>query len=306
MYFFINLLFSFIIFYCLYIIFKIIIILYKKFIRKPLNLTERYGEGSYALITGATDGIGKEFCIQLAKLKFNLILVSRNIEKLKKVSDELKNKFINLQTILIEFDFSKKFSIKDYEKFFLNNKEIKNLDISILINNIGISQRELFINYSLEFIMDTININIVSQSLLTKIFINKLLNRNKKSAIISMSSYSATLPLILSSIYCASKIYDDYLIRAIAEENKGKNIDFLSVRPQYVNTPSRAEHKKEFKAISTEECVTGIFQDLGYETVTNGYWSQCIKGVIFDIFGMKIKNLFRYIGNKEKFKNKNI
>ena len=302
----INLLFSFIIFYCLYIIFKIIIILYKKFIRKPLNLTERYGEGSYALITGATDGIGKEFCIQLAKLKFNLILVSRNIEKLKKVSDELKNKFINLQTILIEFDFSKKFSIKEYEKFFLNNKEIKNLDISILINNIGISQRELFINYSLEFIMDTININIVSQSLLTKIFINKLLNRNKKSAIISMSSYSATLPLILSSIYCASKIYDDYLIRAIAEENKGKNIDFLSVRPQYVNTPSRAEHKKEFKAISTEECVTGIFQDLGYETVTNGYWSQCIKGVIFDIFGMKIKNLFRYIGNKEKFKNKNI
>jgi len=302
----INLLFSFIIFYCLYIIFKIIIILYKKFIRKPLNLTERYGEGSYALITGATEGIGKEFCIQLAKLKFNLILVSRNIEKLKKVSDELKNKFINLQTILIEFDFSRKFSIKDYEKFFLNNKEIKNLDISILINNIGISQRELFTNYSLEFIMDTININIVSQSLLTKIFINKLLNRNKKSAIISMSSYSATLPLILSSIYCASKIYDDYLIRAIAEENKGKNIDFLSVRPQYVNTPSRAEHKKEFKAISTEECVTGIFQDLGYETVTNGYWSHCIKGVIFDIFGMKIKNFFRYIGNKEKFKNKNI
>ena len=302
----INLLFSFIIFYCLYIIFKIIIILYKKFIRKPLNLTERYGEGSYALITGATEGIGKEFCIQLAKLKFNLILVSRNIEKLKKVSDELKNKFINLQTILIEFDFSKKFSIKEYEKFFLNNKEIKNLDISILINNIGISQRELFTNYSLEFIMDTININIVSQSLLTKIFINKLLNRNKKSAIISMSSYSATLPLILSSIYCASKIYDDYLIRAIAEENKGKNIDFLSVRPQYVNTPSRAEHKKEFKAISTEECVTGIFQDLGYETVTNGYWSHCIKGVIFDIFGMKIKNFFRYIGNKEKFKNKNI
>jgi short-subunit dehydrogenase len=192
------------------------------------------------------------------------------------------------------------------KNFFLNNKEIKNLDISILINNIGISQRELFTNYSLEFIMDTININIVSQSLLTKIFINKLLNRNKKSAIISMSSYSATLPLILSSIYCASKIYDDYLIRAIAEENKGKNIDFLSVRPQYVNTPSRAEHKKEFKAISTEECVTGIFQDLGYETVTNGYWSHCIKGVIFDIFGMKIKNFFRYIGNKEKFKNKNI
>ena len=302
----INLFLSFIKFYCFYIIIKIIIIFYKKFIRKPLNLTERYGEGSYALITGATDGIGKEFCIQLAKLKFNLILVSRNIEKLKKVSDELKKNYINLKTILIEFDFSKKFSIKDYENYFVNNNDIKNLDIGILINNIGISQRELFSNYTLEFIMDTININIVSQSLLTKIFINKFLNRNKKCAIISMSSYSATLPLILSSIYCASKIYDDYLLRSIAEENKGKNVDFLSVRPQYVNTPSRANHKKEFKAISTEECVNGIFQDLGYETVTNGHWSHCIKGVIFDIFGMKIKNFFRYIGNKDKFKIKNI
>jgi len=302
----INLFLSFLKFYCFYIIIKIIIIFYKKFIRKPLNLTERYGEGSYVLITGATDGIGKEFCIQLAKLKFNLILVSRNIEKLKSVSDELKKNFSNLKTILIEFDFSKNFSIKDYEKYFVNNNDIKNLDISILINNIGISQRELFSNYTLEFIMDTININIVSQSLLTKIFINQFLNRNKKCAIISMSSYSATLPLILSSIYCASKIYDDYLLRSIAEENKGKKIDFLSVRPQYVNTPSRANHKKEFKAISTEECVKGIFQDLGYETVTNGYWSHCIKGVIFDIFGMKIQNFFRYLSNKEKFKIKKI
>jgi 17beta-estradiol 17-dehydrogenase / very-long-chain 3-oxoacyl-CoA reductase len=300
-----NLFFSFIILYFFYIVLKIIIIIYKKFIRKPLNLTERYGEGSYALITGATDGIGKEFCIQLAKLKFNLILVSRNLEKLNKVSEELKKNNPNLKTILIEYDFSKKYSIEDYKKYFENNNDIKNLDISILINNIGISQRELFSNYTLEFIYDTININIVSQSFLTKIFINKFLLRKKRCAIISMSSYSATLPLILSSIYCSSKIYDDYLIRAIAEENKGKNIDFLSVRPQYVNTPSRANHKKEFKAISTQECVNGIFQDLGYETVTNGHWSHCIKGIIFDIVGMKVKNFFRYIGNRDKFKEKN-
>ena len=57
---------------------------------KPLNLTERYGEGSWVLITGASDGIGAEFCRQLAGKGFNLVLVSRTLEKLQAVEKEVK------------------------------------------------------------------------------------------------------------------------------------------------------------------------------------------------------------------------
>ena len=108
-----------------------------------------------------------------------------------------------------------------------------------------------------------------------------------------MSSYSANLPLVNSSMYCSSKIFDDYLLRSIAYENKGSNIDFISVKPQYVDTPSRKTHSKEFKPISSEDCVLGVLQDLGYDYVTNGHYSHCFKSVIFDYVPIFIQNFIR-------------
>ena len=63
------------------------------FLKTGPNLTERYGAGSWAVITGATDGLGKQFAINLAKLKFNIVLVSRTPEKLAKVAEEISSKF---------------------------------------------------------------------------------------------------------------------------------------------------------------------------------------------------------------------
>jgi 17beta-estradiol 17-dehydrogenase / very-long-chain 3-oxoacyl-CoA reductase len=56
--------------------------LYKLTLRPKKNLKLEYGENSWALITGASDGIGKGFAIELAKQNFNLILIARNSEKL--------------------------------------------------------------------------------------------------------------------------------------------------------------------------------------------------------------------------------
>ena len=267
--------------------------------RKPLDLLKRYGENSYVLVTGATDGIGKEFCFQFAKLGFNIILVSRNLEKLSKVSEEIRDKYPKTQTKIIEIDFKKKTQKEDYINLFQENDEIKDLDISILINNIGISSRQLFSSYTLDEINDSINVNIIPQAYLSHIFLNKFIKRQKTCAIISMSSYSGTMPLYNSSMYCATKIFDDYLIRTIDYENKGGNIDCLSVRPLYVDTPSRAGHKKEFAPITSEECVSGVLQDLGQDSVTNGHWKHCIMAVFFDLVPISLKNTFRKLFKKK-------
>lgn len=42
------------------------------------NLKQRYGENSWVMVTGASDGIGKGFCEEFAKLGFNIVLVARN------------------------------------------------------------------------------------------------------------------------------------------------------------------------------------------------------------------------------------
>ena len=54
----------------------------QRHIRSTSHLTKRYGKGSWALITGATDGLGKEMALELASLGFNIVLVSRNKDKL--------------------------------------------------------------------------------------------------------------------------------------------------------------------------------------------------------------------------------
>ena len=109
----------------LYLIVKISFVIYRKFIRKPYDLLKRYGEKSYVIVTGATDGIGKEFCNQFAKLGFNLILVSRNIGKLIKVCTEFKEKY-SIDAKYIQFDFTKKKRMN----FFVSPGEISPLFFS--------------------------------------------------------------------------------------------------------------------------------------------------------------------------------
>ena len=63
--------------------------IYKNFLRPRLNFKKRYGENSWALITGATNGIGLGFAEELAKEGFNLVLVGRSTDKLLKCKVEL-------------------------------------------------------------------------------------------------------------------------------------------------------------------------------------------------------------------------
>ena len=283
----------------LYFAWNFLFVLYKKYFRKPLELLSRYGKGSYVIVTGATNGIGKEFCNQFAKKGFNLILVSRTPSNLQAVSEEFKKSFPEIDVKTIEFDFTKKTTLQDYLEAF-DNEDIKNLDISVLVNNIGISTRELFKDMTFEYITNSINVNIISQTYLNKIFINRFLSRKDKCAIISLSSYGSGSPLAYSSIYCSTKIYDDYLLRSIAFENMKSNIDFLVVKPIYVDTPSRRGHSREMKAISAEDCVKGALNDLGYDMETYGDYRHCIQAVFGNLIPTFAKNIARMKSSKKK------
>ena len=65
--------------------------IYRHFIRCPHNLLLRYGKDgeAWALVTGASDGNGAEYCKELARLGFNICLVSRTLSKLKAVESEV-------------------------------------------------------------------------------------------------------------------------------------------------------------------------------------------------------------------------
>ena len=79
-------------------------------------MLKRYGgKGTWAVVTGASDGIGAEFCRQLAEDGFNICLVSRTKEKLEAVEAELKQIAPNVETMVIQADFSENANIEFYK-----------------------------------------------------------------------------------------------------------------------------------------------------------------------------------------------
>ena len=98
---------------------------------------KRYNTGdSYVLITGCTAGLGEAMAHKFAKEGFNIVLVSRSMDKLKKVEDDIQKETQGkIKTRIVQADFSKGQDMKLYERI---ADEVKDLDICILVNNAGI------------------------------------------------------------------------------------------------------------------------------------------------------------------------
>jgi 17beta-estradiol 17-dehydrogenase / very-long-chain 3-oxoacyl-CoA reductase len=247
--------------------------IYKNFLRPRIDLKQRYGKGTWALVTGATDGIGKAFCEELAREGFNIILVSRNPDKLRTVANELEKGF-KISTACIPFDFNEKTSLKDYIEVFdgLDSR----FDISILVNNVGTTARGNFLDTDIAAISNVLNCNILPQTYLSRLIGNGMRERSHRCAIINLSSILAMRPMPYSSIYSSTKVFNHYLTEAVSLEHNTSNIDFLSVKPFYTKTAMIKNLKDTFCVIEPQQCVEGALNDLSYELTTPGHWKHKI------------------------------
>ena len=200
----------------------------------------------YALITGASSGIGREFAIQLAG-SYKLILVARREERLI----ELKNS-LNTECILFTLDLSIE------ENCFKLFEAIKDLDIEIVINNAGFGDCGYFLDNDLNKEIDMINLNIKALHILTKLMINKL---NGEGYILNVASSAGLLPAgPYMSTYYASKGYVTSLTRGIAKELKENHnstyIGCLCPGPVDTEFNNVANVKFALKGITATQCVS--------------------------------------------------
>lgn len=91
---------------------------YRCFIRKSHNLPERYGKGTWAIVTGPTAGIGESYAIELAKLGFNIVLMGRSKEKLEAVQRKVEEANKDVQTKIVIADFSQSLEADFYNKIY--------------------------------------------------------------------------------------------------------------------------------------------------------------------------------------------
>lgn len=146
---------------------------------------------------------------------------------------------------------------------------IKDLDVSILVNNVGVLYPNYLDKISESAIKESIIVNCVPQAVLSKYFIPLMKARNNRSAIITLSSFSSTFPIPSLQIYAATKSYNDYLSKTIGKENP--KIDCLSVKPYYVATNMISHDERSMKeSCSTGELVERSLRDLGHDTQSWG------------------------------------
>lgn len=146
---------------------------------------QKYGEGSWAVVTGASDGIGQGYCEELAKEGFNICMISRTTSKLENVDQILRKINPKIETLIISCDFASGTSPQFYEAIF---EKVRNLNIGILVNNVGILNLSNLDKLDEKAMRDELLVNLLPITLLSHHIIPLMLKRTSKSAIINLSS----------------------------------------------------------------------------------------------------------------------
>ena len=190
----------------------------------------------YALITGASGGIGLELSYLCAEDGYNLILIARSEDKLKDISDEITGNY-DVDVKIICKDLSDPSSAKEiYERV-----HGEQLDVSILINNAGFGGTGSFAETDLKNELEMMQVNMVSLVELTKYFLPVMITE-KHGKIMNVASTAAFVPGPFMSIYYATKAFVLSFSEALANELKGTGVTVTALcpGPTYTDFQKRA------------------------------------------------------------------
>ena len=190
-----------------------------------------------ALITGASSGIGEAIARYLHDSGIDLILVSRNLEKLEQLKKEFGRK-----TKIIDMDLSSTYNCMSLYEM------CKDLKIDIVINNAGFGDCGFFLETSLDKELNMIDLNIKAVQILTKMFMQDFLKHNR-GYILNVASMAAFSPGPLMATYYATKSYCMHFTEGLSEELKqmGSNVYVGCLCPGPVDTNFNEVANVKFK-----------------------------------------------------------
>ncbi|CAH8548041.1 unnamed protein product [Schistosoma turkestanicum] len=253
--------------------------------------------GEWAIVTGATDGIGKAYAEELAKDGLNIMLISRNLEKLKKVANEIESCY-HVKTRVVVADFTQNNIYESIEK------EITSLSsIACLVNNVGMSY-PYFANFAdgkfmnCHFIQQLINCNTLSMASMIYLVLPKLLKQRQNlnaaattasPAIINIGSFLGSLPSPYCTLYGSTKSFIHHFSLSIAAElnttsennnNNSNQIIIQTVCPLFVATAMSNTSKTSFFIPSARNFAHSALNMLGVEALTAGCFAHALQSYL--------------------------
>ncbi|CAI5235528.1 ASB_HP2_G0003640.mRNA.1.CDS.1 [Saccharomyces cerevisiae] len=293
---------------------RFLALIFDLFLLPAVNF-DKYGakSGKYCVITGASDGIGKEFARQMAKRGFNLVLISRTQSKLEALQKELEDQH-HVVVMILAIDIA-----EDKESNYESIKELcAQLPITVLVNNVGQSHSipVPFLETEEKELRDIITINNTATLLITQIIAPKIVEtvkaENKKSGtrglILTMGSFGGLIPTPLLATYSGSKSFLQGWSNSLAGELSKDAID-VELIISYLVTSSMSKIRRSSLMIpNPQQFVKSTLRSVGrrcgsqerYATMTP-YWAHAVyQFVITETFGVysKIVNSINYSFHK--------
>jgi short-subunit dehydrogenase len=301
-------------------VFRIIPFVNQYFFTSELDLSKRYGKGSWVLITGASSGMGERFAHEFADRGFNLLLIGS--KRTKRVIRSIKNK---VQIKFIEKDFSNSFE----ENFFYDIQQaVDDLGSkwTILINNVGYRAAALhYIDMPIEEMKKTISVGTLVQAKLTQMAIQKFKEIKSHTAIVNITAqhtihtdlFALDKELTVPHLACyeATNVWGYCHAKSVYEEIKYScpQIDFLIITPGPVITPKtdKVLHNTLF-AVDVDVFIKNILKLMGnYQGPMCAYLGHSFSDALVNIFpfvdkesitkkvGMDFANSCTNLGNKQ-------
>ncbi|CDK25666.1 unnamed protein product [Kuraishia capsulata CBS 1993] len=228
---------------------------------------KKYGskKGCWALITGASDGIGKEYAKQLAKKGLNIVLVSRTQSKLESLATELEAQY-KVQTKVVAFDAS----VDSPSNYIAIGKAIEGLPVSVLINNVGQSHSipVPFLETEEKELTDIVTINNLVTLKITQAVVPTIVNSVKTKAssrglVLTMGSFGGLLPTPYLATYSGSKAFLQSWSNALAGELKSSKVD-VELVISYLVTSAMSKIRRSSLSIPTPKVfVASVLKNVG-------------------------------------------
>ena len=228
---------------------------------------------SWALVTGATAGIGESFTQLLAENNYNLVLVARDMPRLQERASQLQSQF-NVQTHIIQADLSTDAGCAALEEYITNNQ------IDVLINNAGFGINKAFTMSELKAEQEMFDVLVRTPMRLMHIVLPGMKQRNK-GVVINVSSVAG---YIAGGSYSAAKSYLTIISESLHTELAGTNVKISALCPGFTRTEFHQRGRMSMKGLPS-------FMWLDSDKLVAKAWSDALKGKAVSIPGWQYQLL---------------
>lgn len=179
----------------------------------------------WALVTGASAGIGLAIARELAAARANLVLTARRTERLAALARELRERHGSAVEVC-----PSDLSLAEAPEALFAFTEAKGLEIALLVNNAGFGAYGEFDELPLERLGEMVSVNVGAVVKLTRLYLPGMTRRGRGDILI-VASTAAFQPVPYMSTYAATKAFDLMFAQGLAEEVRARGVRVCALCP---------------------------------------------------------------------------